>query len=134
MNNNNNSLNGRIFLCTTYNNEAEMAYVHIWRLYDYVDKFIIVTSNKTYSGRPKNHTFKSFENDIKPYMNKIDIANFDNICNRKLYPGTPLPRCLERSQRDYVLPYIESKYNPTEKDLLISVDLDEILTKKEYNT
>ena len=130
INNTNNTFNGRIFLCTTYNNEAEMVYVHIWRLYDYVDKFIIVISNKTYSGRPKNFTFKSFENDIKPYMNKIDIVNFDNICKRKLYPGTPLARCMERSQRDYAIPYIESKYNLTEKDLIITVDLDEILTRE----
>ena len=39
---NNESLtNGRIFICTTYNNEAEMAYVHIWRLYDYVDNLFL---------------------------------------------------------------------------------------------
>ena len=48
----------RIFLCTLYNNEAEMAYIHIWRLFEYVDKFIIIVSNITYSGVPKNVTFK----------------------------------------------------------------------------
>ena len=48
-----NSFDGRIFLCTLYNNEAESAYIHIWRLYHYVDKFIIVISNLTYSGKPK---------------------------------------------------------------------------------
>ena len=44
----------RIFLCTLYNNEAEMAYIHIWRLFEYVDKFIIIVSNITYSGVPKS--------------------------------------------------------------------------------
>ena len=34
---NDNSFNGRIFISFLYNNEAEMAYIHIWRLYDYVD-------------------------------------------------------------------------------------------------
>ena len=48
----------RIFLCTLYNNEDEMAYIHIWRLFEYVDKFIIIVSNITYSGVPKNVTFK----------------------------------------------------------------------------
>ena len=77
INNNENSFNGRIFLCTTYNNEAETVYIHLWRLYDYVDKFVIVISNKTYQGRPKNFTFKPFEKEIERYKDKIDIANFD---------------------------------------------------------
>ena len=38
---NNNSFNGTIFVSFMYNNEAEMAYIHLWRLYDYVDKFIL---------------------------------------------------------------------------------------------
>ena len=33
----------------------------------------------THSGLPKNITFKSFEKDIQPYMDKVDIVNFDNI-------------------------------------------------------
>ena len=33
------------------------------------------------------------------------------------------------SQRDYAQTYIEEKYNPNEKDILIVVDLDEILTR-----
>ena len=45
-NKNNKAFNGRIFLSFMYNNEAEMAYVHIWRLYDYVDKFIIIVQKK----------------------------------------------------------------------------------------
>ena len=129
-NNNKNSFNGRVFLCTTYNNEAETIYVQLWRLYDYVDKFIIVISNKTYQGRPKNFTFKPFEKEIERYKDKIDIANFDHVCNRKLYRGVSLSRCMERSQRDYTIPYMESKYNLTEKDLIISVDIDEILTRE----
>ena len=64
----------RIFLCTLYNNEAEMAYIHIWRLFEYVDKFIIIVSNTTYSGVQKNVTFKSFEQNIHPYLNKVDIS------------------------------------------------------------
>ena len=125
-----NPFNGRIFLCTIYNNEEDIAYIHIWRLYNYVDRFIIVISNLTHSLQPKNTSLKLFENELKPYMNKIDIVNFDNICNKKLYPGINLNWCLEKSQRDYAVSYIESNYNPTENDLLISVDIDEILTRE----
>jgi len=128
-NNTGNSIN-RIFVCTLYNNEAETAYVHIWRLYDYVYKFIIVVSNITHSGNPKNITFKSFEKDIKRYMDKVDIVNFDNVCNKDEYPNTSIPWCIEHSQRDYAKTYIEKKYNPTKNDLLIVADLDEILTRE----
>ena len=128
-----NFFNGRIFLCTIYNNEEEMAYIHIWRLYNYVYRFIIVVSNITYSLQPKTVNLKLFENELKPYMNKVDIVYFDNICNKKLYPYANLIWCLEKSQRDYAVPYIESKYNPTENDLIISVDIDEILTREGIN-
>ena len=126
----NNNNDGRVFLCKTYNNEQEMAYIHIWRLYDYVDKFIIIVSNISYSLQTKNVTFDIFEKELKQYKDKIDIVYFDNVCNRDLYPGTDLIWCMEKCQRDYSKIYIESKYNPTQKDLLIIVDMDEILTRE----
>jgi hypothetical protein len=107
-----------------------MAYIHIWRLYNYIDKFIIVISNNTHSNLPKNVSFKPFEENIQPYMKKIDIINFNNICNRKEYPSDNLAWCLEKSQRDYAKTFIEEYYNPTENDLIIIVDLDEILTRE----
>ena len=129
-NNKTNSFKGRIFYCTIYNNEAEMAYILIWRLYNYVDKFIIVISNVTHTGFPKNFTFKSFEGNIKPYMDKIDIVTFDNICNKKEYPDAEIHWCREKSQRDFAKTFIEQKYNPTENDLFIVTDIDEILTRE----
>ena len=56
--NNNNSNKERIFLCTSYNNVTEIAYILFWRLYNYVYKFIVVVSNMTHSGLPKDVTFK----------------------------------------------------------------------------
>jgi hypothetical protein len=126
----NNTTNGRIFLCTLYNNEAAMAYIQIWRLYNYIDKFIIVISNITHSGHKKNISFNIFEKDIEPFKNKIDIVNFNNICNKKEYPHSDSNWCLEKSQRDYAKIFIEENYNPTEKDLLIVADIDEILTRE----
>ena len=127
---NNKSSKERIFLCTLYNNEAEMAYIHIWRLYDYVDKFIFVTSNITHSGNLKNISFKPFEEEINFYKDKVNIVYFNNICNRREYPNDNNNWCIEKSQRDYAKYFIEENFNPTEKDLLIVVDVDEILTKE----
>ncbi len=124
------NVDGRIFLCTIYNNEAEYAYIHIWRLYDYIYKFIIVVSNMTFSGHPKNITFEPLEDKIKLYKDKIDLAYFDNVCNKEEFPSEDPNWCREYSQRDFALKYIEKHYNPTEKDLLIVVDIDEILTRE----
>jgi beta-1,4-mannosyl-glycoprotein beta-1,4-N-acetylglucosaminyltransferase len=127
---NNKDFNGRIFVTFMYNNEAETAYIHIWRLYNYIDKFIIVISNITHSNLSKNISFRPFEENIQPYIKKIDIINFNNICNRKEYPSDSRVWCLEKSQRDYAKTFIEENYNPTENDLIIIVDLDEILTRE----
>ena len=124
------NFDGRIFLCTVYNNEAEYAYIHLWRLYDYVDKFIIVVSNLTYSGLPKNISFFPFEENIKSYMDKIDIIYYYNTCDKSVYPLYNDIRCREASQRDTAIKYIEEHYSPTQKDLLIAVDIDEILTRE----
>lgn len=121
---------GRIFICTLYNNEAEMAYIHIWRLYDYIDKFIIIISNMTYSGIPKKFSLQPFANQIFKYKNKIDIVFFNYICNRSEYPNIDKIWCFEMTQRDYAKTFIEKKYNPTEKDLLVIVDIDEIITRE----
>ena len=84
----------------------------------------------TFTGIPKNISFKPFEEKLGPYMDKIDIVYFNNICNRKEYPNNNNIWCLEKSQRDYAKFYIEENYNPTENDLLIVVDIDEILTRE----
>ena len=84
----------------------------------------------THSGLPKNITFKPFEKNIKSYKDKIDIIYYDNVCNKEEYPSYDPIWCREASQRDTSIKYIEEHYNPTEKDLLIVVDIDEILTRE----
>ena len=121
---------GRIFLCAGYNNEADMLYIQVWRLYNYVDKFIFTVSNGTYSGLPKNFSLYPFEKELQPYMDKIEFIHFDNICDRNLYPDDEIVWCIEKSQRDYPKYYLEQNYNLNENDLIIFVDIDEILTRE----
>jgi hypothetical protein len=121
---------GRIFLCAGYNNEAEMLYIQVWRLYNYVDKFIFTVANRTYSGLSKNFSLYPFEKELQPYMVKIEFIHFDNICNKKLYRNNNNIWCFNRSQRDYPKYYLEQNYNLTENDLIIAVDIDEILTRE----
>ena len=121
---------GRIFLCSVYNNEAEMLYIQVWRLYNYIEKFIFSVSNITFSGLPKNISLSPFEKELRPYMDKIEFAYFDNVCDTKLYPFDGKVWCMDKSQRNFGKTYLEQKYNLTENDLIISVDIDEILTRE----
>ena len=105
-----------------------MAYIHLWRLYDYIDRFVIVTSNLTYTGLFKNITFQHFEKNIEKFMDKVDIVNFNNKCNIDYNKQDAWFN--ENSQRDYAKTFIEENYQPTELDLLIVVDIDAILTRE----
>ena len=105
-------------------------HIYIFGLYDYVDKFVIVISNRTISDLPKIFSFSPFEENVRPYMNKIDIAIFNNICNKTEHPLDNAFWCFEKSQRDYAKTFIEEHYAPTEDDLLVIVDIDEIFTRE----
>ena len=63
-------------------------------------------------------------------MDKIEFAYFDNVCDRKLYPFNDIIWCNEKCQRNYAKTYLEENYNLTDKDLIIAVDIDEILTRE----
>ena len=84
----------------------------------------------TFSGFPKNISFEPFEKNIKIYNDKIDIIYYDNVCKKEEFPSLDPIWCREASQRDTALKYLEEHYNLNEKDLLIVVDIDEILTRE----
>ena len=84
-----------------------MAYIRLWRLYDYVDRFIILTSSKTISGHDKNFSFYPFEKEIMQFMDKVDIVDVPvNVCNRTRYPTGGEQWCFEKGQRNYAKQYI----------------------------
>ena len=58
-------------------------------------------ANITHSNIPKDFSFMPYEENFRPYLRKVYIVTFDNICNKKEYPSVNLVWCLEKSQRDY---------------------------------
>jgi beta-1,4-mannosyl-glycoprotein beta-1,4-N-acetylglucosaminyltransferase len=119
----------RIFDTWMYNNEAEMAYTRIWRLYDYVDAFIICVSNISHSGQPKFFTFKPFTQDIKKYDDKIHVVYVPSNYCIPGNDGNGYAWCIETSQRDYAIEYIEQNFRPTTNDIMLVSDVDEIFTR-----
>lgn len=121
----------RIFDTWMYNSESEFAYIRMWRLYDYVDYFIIMISELTFSGLPNNISFAPFEKDIEPYKDKIHIFSKPRkICYRHAYHGIKSRWCRENSQRDYSLIIMREKFNLTSNDLVLVSDVDEIFTRE----
>ena len=120
----------RIFDTFMYNNEGEMAYIRMWRLYDYVDRFIILVSPITHSGIKKNVSFYPFEREIEQYMDKVDIVVVPtDVCTKDLLKENTHSWCNEIGQRDYAVHYIEEYFMPTTNDLIIIADADEIITR-----
>ena len=122
--------NQRIFDTWMYNNEAEMAYIRLWRLYDYVDYFIILISNTTFSGLQKRITFHPFQNEIKRFEDKMRIVYVPgNYTYKEFYGDYSAAWEHENSQRDYAINYIEQNMQPTEDDIILVSDCDEIFTR-----
>ena len=121
--------NQRIFDTWMYNNEAEMAYIRLWRLYDYVDAFIICVSNISHSGAPKRLSFKPFGEDIKKYQKKIHIVYVPKDYCDPANNQNSHAWCVEKSQRDYAINYIEKTFHPTTNDIILVSDVDEIFTR-----
>lgn len=121
----------RIFDTWMYNNEAEMAYIRIWRLYYYVDFFLIVVSPVTHSGKPKNITFAPFEKEIDKFKDKIRIIKVPkNTCYREIYKKKTKSWCREKSQRDYAIIAAKEMFNLTTSDIFLVSDADEIFTRE----
>ena len=102
-------------------NEIDIAYIHIKELYDVVDKFIIIESNKSFSGKSKELNFK---NNIEKYNNlldkilyfSIDMSNI-NDTNRWKY---------EFYQRESLQAILKT-LNINSNTIILHSDVDEII-------
>ena len=122
--------NQRIFDTWMYNNEAEMAYIRLWRLYDLVDYFIIVVANNSHSGLGKNISFYPYDKEIEQFRDKMRIVYTPHLyCKPEYKRGNTRAWCIERSQRDYGYDYMKENFNLTEDDIILVSDCDEIFTR-----
>lgn len=117
----------------------EIAYLRINLLKDYVDKFIIVESNKTHSGKPvtrkfldiaKKHNFPMdkiiyVEHDI-PEDEELKVLEIDrlNAGINRLRKKSVYARIRERLQKDAVMEVMD-QFN--DDDIFIYGDADEII-------
>lgn len=118
----------------TFNGEREILKLHLSILNDYVDKFIIVEANKTFSGRDKPLHFFHDQRYFKPWWNKIDYYVVNKWDDPKIWEmalKSPNTQGADHWKREF---YIKESIHKAliashvqDDDLLFIGDVDEII-------
>lgn len=109
----------RILDVILFNNEIDYLEIRLNELYDTVDIFYIIESNKTFSGNSKSLIFKENINKFNNFIDKIVYVELPLIQNKNFWS-------VEYFVRNEGLKLAFEKYNPQMGDLIMMSDLDEI--------
>ena len=114
----------KIFDCFMYFDEDLILDLRLNALNNFVDKFIIVESNITHTGKSK--TLKFDINKFKKFENKIDYRPIENLTidkNLKIKENWSRHHLIDQSIRNSIASYID---DASENDWIIISDIDEI--------
>ena len=109
----------KVIDCFTFYNEIKFLQFRLEELYDYVDYFVIVEANKTFSGKDKEFKFEKAINEFVKYMSKIIYIKVEDM------PLTSNAWDRETFQRNCILRGLE-KISLNSEDIIIIGDLDEV--------
>ena len=123
-----------IYSIFTYNGEGAILKLHLSVLGDYVDKFIIVEANKTFTGLPKPYYLIRDYRYFKPWWNKIDhymMDDWDDVGLWQQALNSPNTKGAEHWKREW---YIKESIHKALKrakikdnDTLFLGDVDEVI-------
>ena len=119
--------NRRIFDLFLYNGESDILYIRLWKLYPFVDHFIICFPSLTFSGLKNEISFSPYELDFKKYFDKVYIHFFDSSKVNKSNDSDSGPSSWDREHatRNALRDGLEL-FNPNDGDTIIMGDIDEI--------
>ncbi len=133
----NNEPNVKRYQLHMFYNELDLLEVQLEENFNYVDKFIIVESNKTHAGNEKELFFLNNAKRFEKYKDKIIhlVCDFDSdlykdYCNSHTgaFHSKTEPWKREHFQRDY--PLLCGKIDFNDDDILIVSDVDEIINPR----
>lgn len=123
-----------IYDVMTYNGEMKTLQLHLGVLNNYVDRFIIVEANKTFSGNEKPLYFFQQQQYVKQYWNKIDyyvVNDWDDTDLWEQAINSPNTKGAKHWKREF---YIKESIHKALKqskvkndDTVFIGDLDEII-------
>lgn len=141
----------KIYDCFLYFQEFEILEIRIKYLYKYVDHFIIVEFDQTFSGRKKKFNLEIEMDKLSPFRDKIFYFkikdfhhSFDNLISRLEQKGDKISKIIRKNmlshrhynrneinwvidtyQRESIY-YALNEFEINDDDLIIISDLDEI--------
>lgn len=113
----------KIIIGFTFYNELNMLEAHLTQLYDYVDAFILVEANVTFTGKPKPFYFEQNKHRYTKFLDKIvhikvtDMPNTGNAWDNEAF------------QRNCITRGIHKIPGVSRSDILVICDVDEIISK-----
>ncbi len=118
----------------TYNGEFQILKLHLAILNDYVDKFIIVEANKTFTGQDKQLYFFRDQRFFKQYWKKIDyyvVNDWDDVALWDQALNSPNTKGASHWKREFYIKESIHKalkaFNVQPDDTLFIGDVDEII-------
>jgi len=144
----------KIYDCFTFFNELDLLKIRLEELYPYVDYFVLVEANKTFSGKEKRFYFEKNKEKFERWLNKIIYIKIKNmpkmnktgefiqkIANKlnRFIPLIPLNGLiihthlgrwkLQNYQRNQIMQGLK---NCNDEDIIIISDVDEIPNPKVF--
>lgn len=125
---------GKVTSVFTYNGETAILKLHLGVLYDYVDRFIVVEANKTFTGEKKPLYFFRDQRYFKPWWKKIDyyvVNDWDDPALWEMAIKSPNTVGADHWKREFYIKESIHKalqyYSVKDDDLLFIGDVDEII-------
>ncbi|KAK3816399.1 MAG: glycosyl transferase [Benniella sp.] len=115
----------KLYDAVIFSVELDMLEIRIREMWDVVDHFVILESNTTFTGNPKNETFKEYKERFAFASSKI---SYKSVPLRSLRPGeTPWVNegNMRRAMTDFL---VESGIQ--DNDLVIFADVDEVVQRE----
>lgn len=108
----------KIYDCFTFYNELDLLEIRLNELYDYVDHFVIVEANATFTNKLKTYVYEKAKARFSRFADKIiHVKVIDMPMSKDAWVN-------DRYQRDQIFRGIE---HADPDDLIIVSDLDEII-------
>jgi beta-1,4-mannosyl-glycoprotein beta-1,4-N-acetylglucosaminyltransferase len=106
----------------TYNDELEMLLVRLVEHHSFVDTFVLIQADRTFTGKPKAFHFPVTDHRLEPFLKKIVIKNISLDSN----PKSPWDNELKQRNASF------SSFPMEPNDIIYLSDVDEIISRNHW--
>jgi len=135
-----------IYDCFTFFNELDLLEIRLNELNEFVDKFVIVEANETFTRKKKPLYFEKNKNKFKQFLNKIiyivvdDYSNLPSLKNLKIYKENKrFAEVMEKNPSTWQREVLQRNFisagiaNCSKNDIILVSDVDEIPNLSQFS-